>query len=146
MKKIMMMLALMLTLGTSFAFTGEKINKEALNAFRYEYAGATDIRWTIGKNYYKVAFTMNGKKLFAYYDNEGEFIAATQFISSFQLPRHLQKTLKKSLHNYWISDLFKMTTNEETFYYVTLENADAKVVLKSADGSNWSIYQKTDKI
>jgi hypothetical protein len=38
-----------------------------------------------------------------------------------------------------------MATNDVTDYYVTFENADVKIVLKSTDGSNWSLYQKSKK-
>jgi hypothetical protein len=146
MKKIMMMLALVLTLSTSFAFTGEEaVNKKALNEFKSEFAGATDAAWTTGSNFYKVAFTLNDQKLFAYYNTEGEFMAVTRFISSFQLPLNLQTSLKKSYRNYWISDLFEMASNEGTNYYVTFENANTKIVLKSTDGSSWSLYQKSKK-
>jgi len=89
---------------------------------------------------------MDDQKLFAYYNNQGEFIAISRFISSSQLPLYLQGSLKKLYTNYWISDLFEMTTNEATDYYVTFENADAKIILKSTDGSNWSLYQKSKKI
>jgi hypothetical protein len=146
MKKIMMVLALVLTLSTSFAFTGEEaINKQALTAFKTEFAGATDAAWTVGNSYYKVAFTLSDQKLFAYYNAEGEFMAVTRYISSSQLPLNLQTSLKKSYRNYWISDLFEMASNEGTEYYVTFENADTKIVLKSTDGSSWSLYQKSKK-
>ena len=141
-----MMLALVLTLSTSFAFTGEEaVNKQALASFKTEFAGATDAAWTVGNNYYQVAFTMNDQKLFAYYNTQGEFLAVTRYISSFQLPLNLQTSLKKSYNNYWISDLFEMASNEGTNYYVTFENADTKIVLKSIDGSSWSLYQKSKK-
>jgi hypothetical protein len=146
MKKIMMMLALVLTISTSFAFTGEEaINKQALNAFKTEFAGATEAAWTVGSNYYKVAFTMNQQKLFAFYNSDGEFMAVTRYISSFQLPLNLQSSLKKSYGNYWISDLFEMASSDETGYYITLENADTKIVLRSLDGNDWSVYQKSKK-
>ena len=146
MKKIMMMLLLVLTIGTSFAFTGEEaINKQALNAFKKEFVGATEAAWTVGDNFYKVTFTLNDQKLFAYYNSQGDFLAATRYISSLQLPLSLQTSLKRSYNNYWISDLFEVSKNDGTNYYVTLETADTKIVLKSADGSDWAIYQKSKK-
>jgi len=146
MKKIMMMLALVLTVGTSFAYTGEEaINKQALNAFKKEFAGATDAAWTVGNNFYKVEFSLNDQKLFAYYNSQGEFLAVTRNMSSLQLPLTLQTSLKKCYKNYWISDLFEVSNADGTKYYVTLETADTKIVLKSADGSDWSIYQKSKK-
>ena len=146
MKKIMMTLALALTLSTMYAFTGEEaINKQALNAFKTEFASATDAAWTVGSDYYKVTFTMNDQKLFAYYSMNGEFMAVTRFISSFQLPLNLQSSLKRSNTNYWITDLFEMANHDGTSYYVTLETADSKIVLKSTDGSDWSVFQKSKK-
>jgi hypothetical protein len=146
MKKIMMTLALALTLSTMYAFTGEEaVNKQALNAFKTEFANATDAAWTVGNDYYKVTFTMNEQKLFAYYSMNGEFMAATRFISSFNLPINLQSSLKKSYSNYWISDLFEMANHDGTAYYVTLETADSKIVLRSTDGSDWSVFQKSKK-
>jgi hypothetical protein len=146
MKKIMMTLALALTLSSMYAFTGEEaVNKQALKAFTTEFAGATDAAWTVGNDYYKVAFTMSDQKLFAYYSMNGEFMAVTRFISSFQLPLNLQSSLKKSYNSYWITDLFEVANHDGTAYYVTLETADSKIVLKSTDGSDWSVFQKSKK-
>jgi len=143
MKKIMMMLML-LTLTASLAFAGE-INKAALSAFQSEFVGATDVTWTATRDYYEVTFTLNDQKMFAFYSNGGEFMAVSHFISSVQLPHHLKKTLKRSLDKYWISDLFEIGNDDTTSYYVTLENSDSKIILRSSDGSNWSFYAKTDK-
>jgi len=148
MKKILMMLALVLTLSTSFAFTTgeEAVNKQALNAFKTEFAGATDVAWTIGNDYYKVTFSLGDQKLFAYYDAQGQFTAVTRYISSFQLPLNLQGGLRKSYGNYWISDLFEIANHDGTSYYVTMETADTKIVLKSTDGGDWAVFQKSKKV
>ena len=146
MKKILMTLALALTLSTMYAFTGEEaINKQALQAFKTEFSGATDADWTVADNYYKVIFTMNDQKLFAYYNLNGEFMAATRFISSFQLPLNLQSSLKKSYNHYWITDLFELDNHDGTTYYATLETADVKIVLQSIDGNSWTMYKKIQK-
>jgi hypothetical protein len=146
MKKIMMLLAMVLTLTTTFAFTGEEaVNKQALNAFKKEFAGATDAAWTVGNDYYKVSFSMNDQRLFAFYSTNGEFMAVTRYISSIQLPLNLQSNLKKSYCNYWISDLFEIANNDGTAYYVTLENADTKIVLKATGGGDWSVFEKSKK-
>ena len=88
---------------------------------------------------------MSSQKMFAFYNADGEFMAVTRYISSFQLPLTLQSKLKKSYSDYWISDLFEMATSNETGYYVTLEDADTTITLKSIDGSDWSVYKKSKK-
>jgi hypothetical protein len=146
MKKMIMMLAMVFTLSTMWAFTGEEaVSKQAVSNFKEQFKSSTDANWTTGKNYYKVAFTMSDQKLFAYYNMEGDFIAVTRYISSLQLPFNLQIGLKNDYSKYWISDLFEMADKDGTTYYVTLENADAKIVLQSTDGKNWYTFEKNKK-
>ena len=42
------------------------------------------------------------------------------------------------------SDLFEAAKNDATNYYITLENADTKIILKSS-GNSWDIYTKSKK-
>jgi len=146
MKKMIMMLAMVFSLSTMYAFTGEEaVSKQAVTHFKGQFKGATDANWVTGKNYYKVTFTLSEQKLFAYYNMDGEFIAVTRYISSVQLPLNLQTGLKNDYSNYWISDLFEMADATDTSYYVTIENGDAKIVLRSTDGKEWCVFEKSKK-
>src|ERR1051325_5592751 len=72
MKKITIILALVLTVSTSFAFNGpETVNNQTLTTFNSEFAGVTDASWTVSKDFYKVTFTMNQQTLSAYYNKAG---------------------------------------------------------------------------
>jgi hypothetical protein len=146
MKKITIILGLVLTVSTAFAFTGgETVNNKALNTFNTEFVHATHSIWTISKDFYKVSFTINEQQLNAYYSKSGEFMAVTHNISSVQLPTNLKKSLKKLMGNSWITDLFEITNFDETSWCVTLETADTKVVLKSDNGGRWTMFQKIEK-
>jgi len=141
MKKIITILALVLTVSASFAFTGtESVSRQALNTFSSDYAAASDVTWTITKDFFQVAFTLDGQRMFAFYNKSGDFIAITHNISSVQLPTGLKKSLKKLMGNRWITDLFEVSHDDETSWYVTLESADQKIILKSY-GGKWRIYQ-----
>jgi ABC-type glycerol-3-phosphate transport system substrate-binding protein len=146
MKKITIILAMALTASTAFAFTGgETLNHQAINTFNSEFIKASDATWTSSKDFDKVTFTLNGEQLEAYYNKAGEFMALTHNISTVQLPASLKKSLKKSMGNSWITDLFEITNLDQSSWYVTLETADTKVVLKSHNGGRWTVFQKSDK-
>lgn len=66
---------------------------------------------------------MNGQRAFAYYSTGGELMGVARYISSLQLPLGLLSNLKNNYSNYWISDLFELSNNDGTHYYVTLEKA-----------------------
>jgi len=147
MKKIITILAMTLIVSTSFAsIEPQTVNGQALNTFNSEFVGATDATWTINKDFYQVSFTLDGQQMFAYYNKSGEFMAVSQNISSVQLSNYLKKGLKKVMSNRWITDLFEITNNDQISWYVTIESADEKIVLRSDNGGKWRVFQTIEKI
>ena len=138
------MLAIAISSITAFA-SDENVNSTVLSSFNKEFAGAKDVQWTTTNNYYKASFVFNDQFVSDFYQLDGELIATSRNISSLELPINLQTSLKKNYSKYWISDLFEISNNEGTSYYITLDKADSKVVLKSS-GSKWDVFRKATKI
>src|SRR4030095_904911 len=146
MKRTIITLALSLILGTaSFANNEETINAKAEQSFKKEFAQAKDVSWQKAGEMVKATFTLNERVLFAYYSESGDLIAITRNITTDQLPISLQTSLRKNFSGYWVSDLFEMVSGGQTNYYITVEYADQKVVLKSEDFGSWSTYRKEKK-
>jgi hypothetical protein len=147
MKKMMMALTMMVTIGTSVALAGdEKVSPRVLKAFSSEFASAQEVSWTAGVDFYQAAFSMNGQRVFAFYSTNGDLISVARYISSLQLPLHLIKELKNDFSDFWINDLFEVNNNEGTHYYVKLESAESKLMLKSTNGGDWNLYDKKRKV
>ena len=145
MKKIIMTLAI--ALSSIAAFAGEEnVDRKVLNAFKTDFSTANQVEWASGNNYYRASFIYNNKHVFAYYDTEGELLGLTRYISSMDLPLNLQTGLKKDYAEYWISDLFEVAKTDGTTYYITLETADTKMVLKSTGSSAWDVYKTIRKV
>lgn len=66
-------------------------------------------------------------------------------ILSTQLPARLQSSIKTKYSTYWITDLYKCTTEGKVCYYITLENADQKLKLNTSHGSNWQVARVVSK-
>jgi hypothetical protein len=133
--------------GTTSASAGknDEINKLAVKAFSKDFRNATNISWEQKENYVRVTFTMNDQVMFAYYDNNGDLQAVVRNIVSDQLPINLLTQLKTEYSGFWISDLFEVASDDQTTYYVTLENADKKIVLNSVNAADWNVYSKFKK-
>ena len=144
MKKVIITLAVALSTLSSFAREVE-VSSRVLDKFKSEFAGAKEVSWTAGDNFYKAEFVYNDQHVFAFYSTAGELLGLTRYISSLDLPINLQANLKKNYGNYWISDLFEVSNEEGTGYYLTMENADSKIVLKSTGGGSWEVYKKIAK-
>ena len=144
MKKII--ITLVIAMSTLGAFAREdNVSPKVLDAFNTEFTTAKEVKWTAGSNYYKATFIYNEKYVFAYYNPDGELLGLTRYISPVDLPVNLQSSLKKNYVDYWVSNLFEVAKDDGTVYYITLENADTKIVLRSYGGSEWSAYQKIRK-
>jgi hypothetical protein len=149
MKKMIIALGLLLTLGAGSVFAGEEtgtVSPRVLQSFQKDFTTATDVNWDYGKEIFRASFTLRGQKIFAYYSAEGDLMSVVRYINTMQLPFRLSNDLKDRYNKYWVSDLFEVNSNSDTKYYVTLENADSKIVLYSGNIGSWSVYNKSKKV
>ncbi len=137
---------LMVGVSTSFAHGIEGVSEKVMNSFKKDFTEAQNVQWESTKDFAKATFTIHGQVMFAYYNTEANLLAVTRNIVTAQLPISLLSEVKKNYSEYWISDLFEMSSNENTTYYITLENGDQKLILKSDDSKNWETYKKEKKV
>ena len=145
MKKMILTLAIAISTLGAFASDTE-VSQKVLNAFNTEFSTAKEVKWSAGENYFEATFVYNDKYLFAWYSADGELLGLSRYISPADLPLSLQKNLKDNYDGYWISDLFEVSKNEGTSYYVTLEKGDTRLILKTNDTYNWTFYKKVKKV
>jgi hypothetical protein len=146
-KKIALAVALLLTVGISSSFANPtEGHNDAVNAsFHKDFKKAELLTTEPGKNYTKLTFKMNDMVLSAFYGEDGQLLAVTRNIRSNQLPIQLLLQIKKDYTAYWISDLFEFSSDGSSAYYITLENADSKVTLRSSGSDTWEVYTKKTK-
>src|SRR5688572_12105223 len=139
-------LALSLISMSSFASDDYTVSDAAVKSFHSSFKSATEVSWTVSGNLYKASFLMNGQYVAAFFNEAGEMMAITRNITSTLLPIALQASLKKDYDKYWITDLFEVANEDGTSYYITLEDADSKITLKSTPNTDWSHYKKVSKL
>ena len=143
-------LFILLMFATSFfakkSYASDIISAKALKSFETTFTNAKEASWTATDVYYKVQFILNDQTLTAFYGVEGNLMRVTRNISSLDLPIMLQAELRKKYPNQWISELIEMSEENGTHYYVIVENADVKTILKSFGNASWSVYKKLRKL
>jgi hypothetical protein len=132
-------------ISSAFANGKEEVNDKIIKTFQKEFAGAQNVQWITTKEFVRATFTLNEQVVYAYYSPDGSLLGVTRNIVSGQLPINLLTDLKKNHNNYWITDLFEMASNNENIYYITLENSDHKLVLKSNGTTGWEVFKKERK-
>jgi len=122
----------------------ESVSPAVENAFKNKFPGAANAEWLAGPSYYKVSFTYNGVQLFAIFSDDASLMGTARNITSNQLPYFLQK-VKRNLTHYWITDLYEMSCDSGFSYYMTLDNADNKIILEAKQGGDWKMVSITEK-
>jgi hypothetical protein len=141
-----MIMTLVLAVSSIVAFAGDEIvSKNVLNSFNKKFSTAQEVKWSVATDYYKASFMLNDQFISAYYSNDGELMCLARNISLINLPMKLQDKVRSEYCDYWVTDLFEMSDSNGTHYYITVEKADSKVMLKSSDNVEWSVYKKVSK-
>jgi len=145
MKPILIAVALLTrTFTKSFASDGPTVEPTVLKSFKTTFANATEVDWSTTQDLYKAVFSLNGQYVTAYFKEDGTMQALVRHINTTNLPIILQTALKNNYKGQWVSDVLEVTSDGSLHYYVTLENADTKTILKSSS-TTWSNYQKQHK-
>jgi hypothetical protein len=118
---------------------GDEVPCDVVNAFKKDFSNANDVNWSDKTFFFEVEFTYGERRLFAFYSLEGKFMGLYHHISSTELPEYLRKSIKENYRGYWITELFKSSRKTGDSYYLTLQNADDKIMFRSHDGTDWKI-------
>ena len=146
-------MALILTVTTSFSYAADsKDIIRMVNAnFKQQFKTAQIISTDASGKYTKVTFSQNDIIMTAFYSEKGNLLALIRNMLSTQLPADLRIDLKNNYGGYWITELFELKgedhLNHENVncYYVSLENANSRVVLRSVDDSTWEVFDEKAK-
>jgi|SRR5215203_6410319 len=146
MKKLLLLMAIVLTTQLSFASVVPFATSSVIRSFNRDFHRATDVQWQHSETYETVSFLLDNRSMNAYYTPDGELIAIVRNITSDQLPLKLLLELKKNYSGLWISELFEVVNGSNDEYYITLENADEKLILKAKPNKSWKVFQKIVKL
>jgi len=136
MKKIILSLAIGLAVFSS-AFAKPDATDRAIASFQKDFSQASDVSWASTSNYVLATFSMDNQTQFAYYDFQGNLIGIVHHILTSSLPADLSKDIKKRYSNYWVSELFQITTDEGVYYYIRLKNANETIALTTEGTNGW---------
>ena len=125
---------------TAFAKAPEKVNDLAMASFQKDFRNASEVKWTANSMYVMAAFKLDNQIQYAYYDYQGNLIGVVHHILTSSLPEDLSRDIRKHYSEYWVSELFQVTSEQGSFYYIQLKNADETIVLTTEGTDSWHRY------
>ena len=141
MKKTILSIVIGLALfSTAFAKAPEKATDRAFASFMKEFHKASDVSWSANNNYIMAAFELDNQTQYAYYDYQGNLVGVVHHILTSSLPADLNKEIRTYYSNYWVSELFQLSSDQGDAYYIQLKNADETIVLTTEGTGSWHLY------
>jgi hypothetical protein len=138
MKKTILSLAIGLAaFSSAFAKAPDSANDRAVASFQKDFHQASAVRWDVTNNYVMATFELDKQIQYAYYDFQGNLIGVVRHMLTSSLPEDLNKEIKKHYANYWVSELFQVTSEHGVYYYIQLKNGDETLVLSTEDSNGW---------
>jgi len=128
----------------------------AQNNFQAKFQDAKEVKWTVGNNYQKASFVLDGIKKSAFFNQQGDFIATTEYIKADKLPADSQQKLKKQYKDYSVAEILKYDVEDSqdahlfmltgrtyasTVYFASLKKKDSQIVVKIEPGNDISFFK-----
>ena len=146
MKKVLFSAILTVVIAaSSFAANVTNATTNAARVFAIEFKGAENVSWTSSADYVKASFTLDKKKMEAFYDLQGSLIATSSNISLDDVPTSAKRSLAKKFAGYTVKEAIKFDGTDETAYYISAENDTQSLILKVSDTGFVSVFKQTKK-
>ena len=91
------------------------------DAFKVEFADATDVEWELKDNHYEAEFEVNDTDYHALLDTSGKIISHKQEIEESELPAEVLTAIQNDFSDYKVDDAEKLMKDGEIYYQVELE-------------------------
>lgn len=144
MKKTIAALFLSLTIFATAAVTGEDpdIDPKILSAFQKEFSFAQNITWQQKGQLVQVNFSLYDHGFVAWYNANAELVSTARNILYMQLPLSIIRSLQHDYPDTNFSGIVEITGDSETFYHITAERRNKKLLLKATPYGTISIVKK----
>ncbi|MDB5007656.1 MAG: hypothetical protein JWP45_2049 [Mucilaginibacter sp.] len=157
MKKIFLTIATaaLLSVNVFAADGGKKVETTAnvsygvQHAFTADFAGATNVSWTVNKNCQKADFVLDGSKRTAFYNLAGDFLGVTQYVSYDAIPFKSKKLISENYKGYQAAGVIVYQANEAvtadidpTTYFVDLKSADHEALVRVTGSGNVEFFKQ----
>jgi len=134
-----------------------EVSYQTEQEFQGDFPDAKNIAYEKTSNFDEVSFTLNGKRLKAFYDYESKLIGTTNKVKFSALPQSAQNEIKKEYKGYTIAEVIKFDDNElngsdmslfgSSFndadnYFVQVKKAKKDIVLKVSMSGEVSYFKQ----
>jgi len=113
---------------------GKNVPETVVEALKQKYPAAELKGWKVNDAVYTAKLRLDGKKCFAAFNSNGNWINTTSKVSwSWDLPKNVNEAFKNSGYRSWnIYDIHQVAKPSGVYYLLTVNNANSTEIANSA--------------
>ena len=108
-----------------------EINQRVLSSFTQTFSYAEDVVWQEDNHLYQANFWQGGINIRARYDDQGNLLETIRYYFEKQLPPVVLAKVKKKYTGKSIFGITEISSDENTTYYITLQDEKNWYTVKS---------------
>jgi|SRR5678815_1598242 hypothetical protein len=146
MKKSIIVFSAILTVITATAFVGAKPGGNPAEAtFQKEFNGATNVKWTEGRDVISASFILSDSRIMAYFSTDGELLGTARNVLFNQLPLAVVKEINNHYGNAPVSDIIEYTSGMATYYGMYVDTPTKQLKIKISSEGDVTVEKRTKK-
>ncbi|MBE7172420.1 MAG: hypothetical protein INR73_17670 [Williamsia sp.] len=125
-----------------FAQDANQTYSKAVTSFDDTFTGASNVVWSFGEDFTKATFFQDNHRVEVFYNAAGDFVATTTQIKLEDAPAYVKKAVEKKYSNYSVNEAFVFKADDQTKYFISLEDERENIVLAGNNGAV-IVYSRT---
>ncbi|MCC8408015.1 hypothetical protein LJ707_03680 [Mucilaginibacter sp. UR6-1] len=118
------------------------VSYAVINQFKSDYSGAENVTWTVTESTQKAEFTLDGVKMTAFYNLNGEYLGTTRQVNYKAISARAQKEIASRYKDYTVGQVIELNTGDGIQHFVDLKNDKNEILVRVAPTSAVYYFQQ----
>lgn len=118
------------------------VSYAVINQFKSDYSGAENVSWTVTESTQKAEFTLDGVKMTAFYNLNGDYMGTTKQVAYKSISARAQKEIASRYKDYTIGQVIELNTGDGIQHFVDLKNDKNEILVRVAPTSAVYYFQQ----
>jgi hypothetical protein len=143
MKKIF--LVALISACTLHVFASDPVDAKVLESFNKTFKNVENVSWSTSEYTYEVRFDQDKVSAKITYDKNGNIVRTMRYYTEEKLPLMVLTKVKNKYSDKKIFGVVELSSDEGTFYHITLEDANNWLNVKADSYGSTSVESKFKK-
>ncbi|GAA4913656.1 hypothetical protein [Mucilaginibacter defluvii] len=118
------------------------VSYAVVNQFKSDFRDAENVTWTVTETTQKAEFTLDGVKMTAFYNLNGEYMGTTKQVAYKAISARAQKEIANRYKGYTVGQVIELNSGDGIQHFVDLKSSKDEILVRVAPTSAVYYFQQ----